>query len=232
MGLKTKTGLGFIVVLGFFIAVVIFGNTITPPMPPVQEDQKTAALEGSAAQTIPELTRYVNPATSSEENNATKDIAALIGKQIVDLNPEGTRSNTLRVKNAEAIAQEAFEKSMKDFDPSYFTPDIRREDIIVSKTQDPSTYRAAARQIIADITSAFYPNGDDPLKDRLQALAERHKKAATELYALVVPEALIAEHEKTIQVVIHRQKILEKAADYENDPVHAMLALNLWETTK
>lgn len=234
MGLKTKTGLGFIIALGIFIAVVIFGNIITPPAPPTQEAQKATALESSAAQTLPEPTRYVNPATSNEENNATKDIASLTAKQIVDLNPHGTRDNTLRVKNAEAIAEEAFEKSMRDFDPSYFTPDIRQKDIIISKNQDPETYRAAARQIIADITNAFYSNADDPLKDRLQALAERHKKAAEKLYALTVPEALAAEHQKTIQVIITKERILEKAAGYETDenPVGLLLALKLWETIK
>lgn len=232
MGLKTKTGLGFIIALGFFIAIVVFGNIITPPAPPIKESQKAVALESSAAKTIPETTRYINPATSNEENNATKGIASLMAKQIMDLNPQGAQGNTLRVKNAEAIAEEAFEKSMRDFDPSYFTPDIQQEDIVISKTQDPETYRAAAKQIIANITTAFYPNADDPLKDRLQAFSERYKKAAAELYALAVPETLAPEHKKIIQIVIGKQKILEKAANYEVDPINAMLALNLWETTK
>lgn len=236
MGLKTKTGLGFLIALSFFIAVVIFGNIVTPPAPrrvmtdnalnpPIQK------LESSAIQTLPEPTRYIDP-QADEARNATKDIASLIGKQIVDLNPEGTRDNTLLVKNAELIAQEAFEQSMRNFDPSYFTPDIQQKDIIISKTQDPETYRAAARQIIADIEKDIYPKPNDPLKDRLNTLAERYTRAGQELYALTAPEILAAKHQKTIQAVISKARILEKAADYENDPVHAILAIKLWDTIR
>ena len=118
---------------------------------------------------------------------------------------------------------------MQEFNAADFTPEIKKEDLRISKTADPETYRAAAAQIIADIQAGFYPKADDPLNSRLHALAEQYKIAVQKLYALEIPETAIAEHEKIIQIAVSKEKILEKAADYEDDPVHALLALSLWE---
>ncbi len=231
MGLNAKIGLGFLIVLGIFIAVVIFGNSIALPAPHIATLENQASVESALLKTAPEETRYINPATS-ENANVTKDLASIVSKDIINRNPEGPQAQKLSVPDAALIAQKALEESTKNFDPSYFNLVVRREEIIINNTQDADTYRAATRQIIADIENNFYPKSDAPLKDRLNELAKLYENAARDLRALSVPETLAPEHQKIISMVIGKERILETAADYENDPIRAMLALKLWETTK
>jgi hypothetical protein len=148
----------------------------------------------------------------------------------VDKNPEGPTSETLSVTGADAMADEALTESLKHFDPAYFSPTVSQSEITIDKSQDPATYRAAVAQITQDTEGQPLPPTTDPVASQMKALAARYATEAGELRVLAVPPALVTDHTNALRIALGKQRILETVADYENDPIYAMLALKLWNT--
>lgn len=251
LGLKAKAGLLFFVSAGIFIALVTFGNLIAPKkIAHTQEKNdvsQSAQMADALQNTIGDSAESATPASSQRErgesapevpltptndtnNNLTQTLATLIGKSIVDKNPEGPTNESLSVTGADAMADTALAESLKRFNPAYFSPEIAQSEITISTTQDPATYRAATAQILQDTESQPLPPVSDPVASQMKALAARYAAEAGELRALAVPPALVEDHIKSLRVALGKQRILETVADYENDPIYAMLALKLWNT--
>lgn len=249
LGLKAKAGLLFFVSAGIFIALVAFGNFIAPKKIAAVPDKNAAS---QTAQTIDALQETIGssanafgnsspaetatpapdaPATTpSDTSNLTQTLAALIGKSIVDKNPEGPAGESLSVTGADAMVDEALAESLKRFNPAYFSPALAPSEITVDKSQDPAIYRVAVAQIMQDAESQPMPPASDPVASQMKALAARYANEAGELYALAVPPTLINDHIKLLRTALGKQRILETVADYEADPIYAMLALKLWNT--
>lgn len=248
LGLKAKAGLLFFVSAGIFIALVVFGNVIAPKkislIPDKKDLSRTADESDSLQNAIGEETP-LSPTSPSEllgasvasipsasGSNLTKNLAYFIGKSIVDKNPEGPTGDNLNVTGADGMADTAIAESLKNFNPAYFSPEIKQSELIIDKAQDPATYRAAVTQILKDTESLPLPSTNDPIASQMKTLAKRYENETAELRALSVPPALVTEQIKTIRIALGKQRILEAVADYENDPIYAMLALKLWDTLK
>ncbi len=247
-GLKAKAGLLFFVCIGIFTGLVAFGNFIAPKkinaLPEKQDFSGTAQITDSLQNAIGDPTPLSElrgasepangtaPSTSDTGNNLTQNLASLIGKSIVDKNPEGPAGDNLTVMGADGMADAAVEESMKHFNPAYFSPDVLRGELAVDDTQTAAAYRAAAAKIIADNESLPPPVAGTPVAEKMKTLAKRYGDEADALRALAVPPALVAEHMNAIRIAEGRRRILEAVADYENDPIYAMLALKLWDTLK
>lgn len=164
--------------------------------------------------------------------NLTQSLASLIGKSIIDKNPEGPAGDNLTVMGADGMADAAVEESMRHFNPAYFSPDVLRSELTIDDTQTAAVYRAAVAKIITEAESLPLPAAGTPVAEKMKTLSKRYKDEATALRALAVPSALITEHMQVIRIAEGRGRILEAVADYENDPIYAMLALKLWDTLK
>lgn len=245
LGLKAKAGLLFFVSAGIFTGVVVFGNTIArdkinsitkkEALPEaVRKPDQIENLIGYPAPIPNEISlenKTTQPAQANAAANLTESIASLIGKSIVDKNPEGPVGDNLAVMGADGMADAAVAESLKHFNPGYFTPEILRSDITVDDTQTIAAYRTAVAKIIMEAESQA-PSANASVKEQMTVYAKNYAKAASALYALPVPSALIAEHTQAIRIAVGKRRILDAVADYENDPIYAMLVLKLWDTLK
>ena len=244
LGLKAKAGLLFFVSAGIFAGVVVFGNTVArDKINSVAEKevsnvaQKATSLEdliGETVSIIEETAVEAVPTVTPQKitnGNLTESVASLIGKNIVDKNPEGPVGDNLTLMGADGMADAAITESLKHFNPAYFTPEILRGDITVDDAQTVTAYRAAVAKITTETESQTLP-ADASVKDQMTTYAKNYAVAASGLYALPTPSALVAEHMQAIRIALGKRRILEAAADYENDPIYAMLALKLWDTLK
>lgn len=235
----------FFVSAGIFAGIVVFGNTVArDKINSVKEKSGSAEatrksnpvedLIGETVSIIEEASVETAPAATPQKTtngNLTESVASLIGKSIVDKNPEGPVGDNLTLMGADGMADAAVAESLKHFNPAYFAPEIPRSDITVDDAQTASTYRAAAAKIAMEAES-YAPPANASIKEQMTAYAKNYAVAASALYALPVPSALATEHMQTIRIAVGKQRVLEAAADYENDPIYAMLALKLWDTLK
>lgn len=242
-GLKAKAGLLFFVSAGIFIGLVVFGNTaasrIRRPAPEenaVSANQTANSLENAIGTeaALPDAAETGSVPTQTAEasgsTNLTRSLASLIGKNIVNKNPEGPAGDSLTVMGADALADSAITESLTRFNPAYFSPEISVSEMTVDNAQTTAEYRAAAEKIISDTESLPMPAAGTPVAEKMKTLAKRYGDEAAALRALPVPQALATEHLKAIRIAEGRRRILEAVADYENDPIYAMLALKLWDT--
>ncbi len=242
-GLKAKAGLLFFVCVGIFTGLVAFGNFIAPAetgTPAEKQDFSNTATATDSLQNVigqeaplPSETPAETAAMQAETGaNLTQSLASLIGKNIVDRNPEGPAGENLTVMGADGMADAALAESMKRFNPAHFSPEISQGEIVIDEAQTAAAYRAAAAKIAADAESAYMPAAGDPVAVKMAAYAKRYGTEATGLRDLPAPPSLITEHLRAIRIATGRERILEAVADYDNDPIYAMLALKLWDTLK
>lgn len=235
----------FFVFAGIFIGIVVFGNTIarkkTNAVPEKQTPPNIARavdpIQGAIGEPTPipiEAPAEKTPTTAAltdTSTNLTANLASLIGKNIVDKNPEGPVGDNLTVMGVDGIADAAAEESMKHFNPAYFSPDVLQSELTIDEAQTTTAYRAAAAKIAME-TESQPPPADAATKDRMTTYAKNYAAATKALYALAVPLASVPEHTKAIRIALGKERILKAVADYENDPIYAMLALKLWDTLK
>ena len=236
----------FFVSAGIFVGLVVFGNTIArkkiDPAPKKQDFSNTADITDSLKNPIGEeaplpaedtpITTPAKASTPDASTNLTQNLASLIGKSIVDKNPEGPAGDNLNVVGADSMADQAVEESMSHFNPSFFSPEIPQSEITIDNSQTSTTYHAAAAKIIMDSESLPPPPAGDPVATKMKTLAKRYEDEYSALRSLPVPQSLATEHIKALRIALGRERILEAVADYENDPIYAMLALKLWDTLK
>ncbi len=137
LGLKAKAGLLFFVSAGIFTGVVVLGNTIArekihstsekqAPAEAVQRRELAQNLIGPTSPLEVDEPENINIPTASANAsvNLTQNLASLIGKSIVDKNPEGPVGDNLTVMGADGMADAAINESLKQFNPAYFSPEI------------------------------------------------------------------------------------------------------------
>lgn len=246
LGLKAKAGLLFFVSAGIFTGVVVFGNTVARDKihstaekdDSIEAARKPDPLQNAIGEPAPitaeapaETTAIVTPQVSAS-TNLTANLASLIGKNIVDKNPEGPVGDNLTVMGADGMAEAAVTESMKSFNTAYFFPVITEAELAVDETQTAAAYRAAAASITGKTESEPPPPASDPVASQMKIFAKRYEAEAASLRALAVPPALVTGHMQAISRAVGKQRIFEVVADYENDPIYAMLALKLLETIK
>jgi hypothetical protein len=246
LGLKAKAGLLFFVCAGIFVGLVVFGNTVARNEIHTDSEKKadlnvlptTNSLQNAIGEPVPIATETqpeimpIGTLTANSDTNLTRNLAALIGKNIVDKNPEGPLGDNLTVMGADGMADAAITESMKNFNPAYFSPEILQSELVIDSAQSAATYRTEAEKIIMETETQTPPPTSDPVASQMAEFAKRYKAQVTALRALPVPSSLVTEHMKAIRIALGKQRIFEAVADYENDPIYAMLALKLLDTLK
>ena len=246
LGLKAKAGLLFFVSAGIFTGVVVFGNTVARDKihstaekeGSIEAARKPDSLQNAIGDPVPitaeapaETTAVATPQASAS-TNLTANLASLIGKNIVDKNPEGPVGDNLTVMGADGMADAAIAESMKSFNTAYFFPEVTRTELTVDDAQTAVAYRAAAASITGKTELEPPPPVDDPVASQMKTFAKRYEAEVASLRTLPVPSALLTEHMQAIRHALGKQRIFEAVADYENDPIYAMLALKLWDSIK
>ncbi len=242
-GLSTKTAWGFFVILGIFTALVIFGNTIsskkiTKILPTPPEQVMANISDGVIGEPLPaprEETINGNGEpenTNRDDGNLTKHLASIIGKSIVDRNPKGPQDGSFVVQDTEKITADAVGETIKNFDASRFMPTILPTDIIIDATMSEATYRAAIKKIITDKEVNFIPNPDATPTERLTAIARHYGELADALKKIPVPPTLATEHEQILRLALAKKTMIETAANYDTDPIYALVALKAWNTIR
>ncbi len=246
LGLKAKAGLLFFVSAGIFTGVVVFGNTVARDKihsaaekeDSIEAVRKPDSLQNAIGEPVPiteEAPTEIPVAQAPQASagvNLTTSLASLIGKNIVDKNPEGPTGDNLTVMGADGMAEAAVAESMKSFNTAYFFPEITQAELTVDDAQTAAVYRAAAASITSKTESEPPPPASDPVASQMKVFAKRYEAEAISLRALAVPPVLLTEHTQAVRRALGKQRIFEAVADYENDPIYAMLALKLLETIK
>ena len=247
-GLKAKASLLFFVSAGIFVGLVVFGNTVARNTIPVGPEKQTGSEIGRIDNSLQNAIGPTSPlgllGTGEPENietalastntsaNLTRNLASLIGKSIVDKNPEGPTGDNLTVLGADGMANIALAESMKSFNPAYFSPEILQSELLIDNAQSAAAYRTEAERIITEMETQTPPSINAPIASQMAEFAKRYKAQVAALRALAVPPALVPEHMKALRIALGKERIFEAIADYENDPIYAMLALKLWDTLK
>lgn len=216
MGLPIKIGLGFLIAL--LGSIIIFGNFVAP--------KNTVSFEKSVEATPvlpPEPTRYVNPVTSEPRDNLTKNLAGLIGKNIIDLNPEGPLNKKLTVEQAQIIAEKAFTESARNIDPTRFEPTIPLENIMIA---DNDYYRASLAIILREHTESLkIQKSTDFWENDIDAVLPLYQATRIKLTQLPTPHEYIPTQQIIMSIIEGQINALKALHDYENDPVQGLVAL-------
>lgn len=231
-----KTALGFFIVLGIFTGIVIFGNLVAPKHAanhPIAVNAESPAHDAVAPAENP------TPITTSDESlskisgkekaNLTENLASLVATSITTRNPAGPADGAFNAQDIEELAMEAVDSSLKERDPRIFTPFIADADIVIDPNADPETYQAATKAIASEVA---IPGATLSLTEEFLALGKRFATKAAQLRALPVPPRLAEQHKKAVQDAMRAEKILSAIADYENDPLYALVALRAWKETR
>lgn len=214
MGLSLKIGLGFLIaILG---SIVIFGNIVAP--------KNTVSFEKSAEaiQTL-ESTRYINPATSGQSENFTKNLASVIGKNIIDLNPAGPTDKKLTVEQAQIIAEKTLNESLQKIDLSRFSPLIPLDTITIA---DNSHYTASLAMILKEHLDALrQKQPTNSPSDDITTVLSLYQNSITKLKQLPTPQNYTSKQQSILSILQGQINALHALQDYENDPVQGLVAL-------
>ena len=234
LGFASKRVLIFLASPLLFIALVVFGNSITPrtaPRPPekitVSEAPRAINLIGDpvAPITAPDAAATARP-------NLTNTIASMIGKSIALKNPEGPKEGTLTVEETEEIANEALTASLDTSIISRLTPPDSEIPLLIDDAADELSYRAAADRAIGETAGSFVPDAASPIAAQMAAFSATYGAMAKELAAIPVPARLADLHRGLIRSATIKQRAFAAVADYDADPVYALLAIKTIKETK
>ena len=139
----------FFVSAGIFTGVVVFGNTVARDKihsaaekeDSIEAVRKPDSLQNAIGEPVPiteEAPTEIPVAQAPQASagvNLTTSLASLIGKNIVDKNPEGPTGDNLTVMGADGMAEAAVAESMKSFNTAYFFPEITQAELTVDDAQ-------------------------------------------------------------------------------------------------
>lgn len=217
-----------------FGALVVFGNSITPRIAP-RPPEKTIALEvPRAIDPIgdPIMATATPVDISAPRPNLTDTIASMIGRSIALKNPEGRKDGVLTVEETEEIANEALTASLDTSILSRLTPADDEITVLVDPSANELSYRAAADDALGEAAAAFTPDPNLPIARQMTAFSEFYGTMARKLAAIPVPARLQNLHRDAIRSATIKQRAFAAVAEYDTDPVYALLAIKTIKETK
>jgi hypothetical protein len=215
-----KTLIGFIAIFALYLIVIfIFGDK--------------APLKTEVAKT-PELLKVEQlPAGSSiTSDNLSAKFSAQVAKEIIEKNPEGPitqddKRQITAIPPDQAI-QNAIEEAIRDFDSNKLRAVVDNTRIVIQDDVSKESLReyfTKLNDILGKLTEVRFATNTDPLPSDYQALASAYLQAEQDLYKVSVPRTALSFHTKQIAFLGTEKNILRIAANYENDPLQALLVL-------
>ena len=237
LGLKAKAGLLFFVSAGIFVGLVVFGNAIAPkkisPVPEKQDLSTTAQvtdlLQNAIGPTSPfglfEASEPKDIDTINTGANLTRNLASLIGKSIVDKNPEGPQNGNISVANANKITDETIAQSINTADLSNFYPILSSSELLVGPntnwTEDIQTvFKTHINTLKQKIPSASF-------KDNAKTASLIYESSISNLKQIITPTERIAQQQQLLSLLMGEQYALQSIEQYESDPIRGIVALHM-----
>ncbi|MEK7115138.1 MAG: hypothetical protein AAB847_02155 [Patescibacteria group bacterium] len=171
--------------------------------------------------------------------NITKDLANEISKDILVRNPDGPKKlnneKWIDVANPEQMADLLTEEGLKNFNPKDFQPEIKLTDLRISSppTGEPSAVAAEIYfRTFRDILKHDFENARVDLSSSnltgIETVIAAYDRAIKNFYNLETPEKLTDIQKKQISLLTGQKKVFEVLANYQNDPVQAYLAAQVF----
>ena len=160
------------------------------------------------------------PTLLVSDNNLTK---ALGGKLIENI---GENAPTVGI-NPEKIVEATLKEKINDFNPDDLWPVIDEDKLPIIKNVmpgDDTAYLVSMNAIFLELGKSAI-NTKNPEMNDFAALAGAREKAFTALFATPVPPALLDIHLQLLDLLGAQKNIYFLIANYKNDPLKAMLAL-------
>lgn len=206
----------------------------------VDEKVSSADLVGSSKPTADFISFEQSFVKSAPSNNLTFDLAKELSKNIVQRNPEGPEQidnkQWINVLDPETAVAAIADGALSKFDPKEYQPEIALSDLKIIKDSSPSAETLYLKTFRDILTYNF----KDGLQDKAISLTadslvgvdkiiDAYAKALKNFYELPAPESLVAVHQKEIMLLTGQKKIFEALAKYQEDPLAAFLAVQVYE---
>lgn len=166
----------------------------------------------------------------SENENITKDLATELGRDIFVRNPEGPATiddkKWINVVDPEVIVQSLTEDGFKNFNPKEFQPEVKLTDLKINPNSNQSlseVYLKTFRSILSHNFKDTKVDFEHPELIGIKNLINAYDQSVKNFYNLEVPQNLIEIHRKEISLLTGQQKVFIAMANYQQDPLQAML---------
>jgi hypothetical protein len=183
------------------------------------------------------LTEYQEQKVSEiADKPIIKDLAADIGEDLLKKNPEGPRyltpginSASVITENPEKLAEEILQNQSEKISQTILAPEIKVEDLNVSKTEPIVKYLIARQEVIDAAAKKLVGLNIQKMDDDSLALIIRvGEQAAKSLLAITVPESMVTTHVEQIRLVLAQTAVFQAIAERGTDPVTAAIAVSFF----
>lgn len=168
------------------------------------------------------------------ESNITEEFidkaSEKIAGEIIAMNPDGLQTiegeQWLNAPNPEALADKIFEEKITNFDVSQLKGVVKIADLkIVPNSELPA--KTYAQNLQNTLSTNLFIIPEQPSQKDMNKLLASYKKVLPLLYDVEVPESAASIHQQGIAVLETNKNILEKLLDTDNDPLGAIIVINL-----
>ena len=163
-----------------------------------------------------------------KRTNLTQSFAETVTSEWINKNPLGPElienQQWLNVPHPEDIVQNYLEKEIRKFNPEDFVPIINDSDIKITYEKNSAVFETYAESLqkIENVIQKTNINRDFAIDD-----AKKIEKASEAIIGILqtteVPNVLINLHREQLRFVIFQKNLLGAMANYEQDPVQAIL---------
>lgn len=171
---------------------------------------------------------------TTDTSNLTRNFANIFAQQVIAHNPQGpqldsngkpTALNLPTEDSAAALIQQAITSSTFEVDTRISDSDIK---ILKTYTaRDVGNYSTAVTSVLADLASStarIDATNPSSVPDALAVSQLVLESAFTKLKGAPVPQPLVEFHRSLLQFFANQKKVFETVANYQNDPLKAILA--------
>jgi len=211
-----------IIALTLIIGSLTFAGLIlfnTPSLP--QQKNLAPILESAAKNQTEQIATEAKP-----PKNSTNQLAETIAKELLkEKNPSG-----LKPVDPEKIINEVFKNGITNFDVSIINPDIKMADLKISSDNSEAAIKNYAlnfKKILARYAPTGRPQNYDASLEDLKILLGFYTNSLPELYQIDVPPQLAQLHREGLKVFQAEKNVLEKLVNSNNDPVGAILVMEM-----
>ncbi|MDO8582724.1 MAG: hypothetical protein Q7R63_01900, partial [bacterium] len=175
----------------------------------------------------PAETTAVATPQASASTNLTANLASLIGKNIVDKNPEGPIRDGLTVANANRIADEVLAESITMADLDEFHPVIPADELSIGSNPNYSVEIRAALRVHMETLKEKKQGGS--FTDDVATVITAYGLSIQEIRNIVTPTERISDQQTILSILNGQLNALTAIRKYESDPVRGIVALRILE---
>jgi len=166
--------------------------------------------------------------------NLTSAIAKRIASELASQNPEGpkdflgTGDPSIQALRPDLLVNQVLAQELTQFDYDTFRPSVDPHNLIIIHENSSAHMSSYIRDLLHILTERSESVSVNPSNFRPQDFAALEATLSTiidELYALPVPESLVALHAEQIRLLTAERNIFGSLSHYENDFFKALVAV-------